>query len=363
MSCYKSINTLYNAVKNYLDSVNDKNNASIIFSFNGTGKTRLSNNFSDLNANQEFLKVLSYNVFFEDYFSWNNDNLILNLTDSWIKDLILKQELQFEIINNFQTILNTKLEPNFDDLKNGNIFFNILTGDDNTQDNIKISRGEESMFIWIIFYTVLETAINSLNSNKENRPTDFFNSLEYIIIDDPVSSLDDTRLVTLAVSLIDLVGNYKGDKKLKFLITTHHALFYNIFYSSFKFENFKRITQILSKENYKFKLESIKDAPFSYHHDIILKIQNAIDKNKLEKFHFNLFRTLLEKTSSFIGFKKWEECINIDQKTQIVKLLNSFSHDKLIDLEYKKLKNEYKYLFEKAFKQFIKDYKFNSLKH
>ena len=358
MSSYKTIQTLYNSVKSNLDSINDKNNASIIFSFNGVGKTRLSNEFSNLDNDVDFLRVLSYNAFFEDYFNWDNERLILILEDSWIKDLILKQELQFEIINNFQTILNTKLEPNFEiDLKG--IAFSLPTGDDNNQDHIKISRGEESMFIWIVFYTVLETAINSLNSKEDDRPTDFFNNLEYIVIDDPVSSLDDTKLITLAVSLIDLIENYKGDKKLKFLITTHHALFYNIFYSSFKFDNFKRITQILSKENYKFKLTPINDSPFSYHHDLISKIQIAINENKLEKYHFNLFRTLLEKTSSFVGFEKWENCITINKKTEIVRLLNSFSHDRLIDLESKKLKEEHKDLFKEAFNQFIEDYKFN----
>ena len=53
MTEFNSIQALYNNVKNELDSVTDNNSASIIFSFNGAGKTRLSNGFSNLNNAEE----------------------------------------------------------------------------------------------------------------------------------------------------------------------------------------------------------------------------------------------------------------------------------------------------------------------
>jgi len=352
---FTSIQTLYNNVKNELDSVTDNNSASIIFSFNGAGKTRLSNEFCNLNDTDENLKVLCYNAFFEDFFSWDNENYILNLNPSWIRDLIKSQELETQIIKNFNNISNTKIEPSFNkDMSE--ISFNIPTGDETAQENIKISRGEESTFIWIVFYTILESAIDSLNAKKDDRPTDFFNHLEYIIVDDPVSSLDDTRLITLAVNLIGLIKEYK-EKNLKFLITTHHALFYNIFYCSFKFENFKRFTKVLSKENFKFKLDKMKDSPFSYHHDVILKIQKAVSSDSVEKYHFNLFRALLEKTSSFLGLGNFENCIIGEKKEEIVRLLHSYSHNKLIETEFKELPEEHKNLFKLAFNDFIKEFK------
>jgi hypothetical protein len=355
MTEFNSIQTLYNNVKSELDSVTDNNSASIIFSFNGAGKTRLSNEFRNLNDAEENLKVLCYNAFFEDYFFWDNEEYILNLNPSWVRDLIKSQELETQIIKNFNNILNTKIEPSFDkDMSK--ISFNIPTGDETAQENIKISRGEESTFVWIVFYTILESAIDSLNTKEENRPTDFFNHLEYIIIDDPVSSLDDTRLITLAVNLIGLIKEYKK-KNLKFLITTHHALFYNIFYCSFKFENFKRNTKILSKDNLKFKLDKMKDSPFSYHHDVILKIQKAVNSDSIEKYNFNLFRALLEKTSSFLGLGNFENCIIGEKKEEIVRLLHSYSHNKLIETEFKELPDEHKKLFKLAFNNFIKEFR------
>lgn len=49
---------------------------------------------------------------------------------------------------------------------------------------------------------------------KEDRATDIFNNLEYIIIDDPVSSIDDTRIITLAIGIIKLIkSNYQSRVK------------------------------------------------------------------------------------------------------------------------------------------------------
>jgi hypothetical protein len=354
MTEFNSIQTLYNNVKSELDSVNDNNSASIIFSFNGAGKTRLSNEFRNLNDTEENLKVLCYNAFFEDYFFWDNENYVLNLNPSWVRDLIKTQELETQIIKNFNNILNTKIEPSFNKDMSG-ISFNIPTGDETAQENIKISRGEESTFIWIVFYTIMESAIDSLNTKEEDRPTDFFNHLEYIIVDDPVSSLDDTRLITLAVNFIGLIKEYK-EKNLKFLITTHHALFYNIFYCS-KIKNLIRHTKILSKVDFKFKLIPSNNSPFSYHHDVILKLQKAVSSDNIEKYHFNLFRALLEKTSNFLGLGNFENCIIGDKKEEIIRLLHSYSHNKLIETEFKELPDEHKNLFKLAFNDFIKEFK------
>ena len=142
MTEFNTIQALYNSIKNELDSVSDKNSISIIYSFNGAGKTRISNKFSELNDEEENLKVLCYNAFLEDYFKWDNENYILKINPkSWIVKLINEQGLEKNIINNFQNLITTKIEPSLD-LQKGEIYFNIPTGDETAQENIKISRGE-----------------------------------------------------------------------------------------------------------------------------------------------------------------------------------------------------------------------------
>lgn len=357
MSEFNSIQTLYNNLKSVFDSSSEKNNISIIYSFNGVGKTRLSQEFIKLNENNEIdkIKVLCYNAFLEDYFYWDNENYILRISNSWITQLIIDQGLEKQIANNFKNILNTKIEPYFD-LNNGEIIFNIPSGDDDSKSGIKISRGEESIFIWSVFNTILENIIDILN--EKDTSNNMFDELKYVIIDDPVSSLDDTKLITLTINLIENIKSYQGKSKLNFLIMTHHSLFYNIFYNSFKNNNFfNSKTYILTKYNSKFKLEKIKDTPFSYHLSVLSEIKKAIDSMEIKKYHFNLFRSLLEKTSNFLGFSRWENCVVGDKKEEIIKCLNLNSHNRLSDFEYKELSDEQKDLFIMAFNNFIKEFK------
>jgi wobble nucleotide-excising tRNase len=101
-------------------------------------------------------------------------------------------------------------------------------------ERIKISKGEESNFVWSVFYTLLEQVVSTLNENDTtNRPTDKFDSLEYVFIDDPVSSLDDSHLIELAVDLATLIKNsaYIEGNGLRFIITTHSPLFYNVLHN------------------------------------------------------------------------------------------------------------------------------------
>lgn len=61
-------------------------------------------------------------------------------------------------------------------------------------------------------------------------------SLEYVFIDDPVSSLDDSHLIALAVDLAGLIKRrfiFSDGKGLKFVVTTHSPLFYNVLYNEF----------------------------------------------------------------------------------------------------------------------------------
>lgn len=184
---YKSINGVYKKIKNDIDCTDKDNNNNIniitLYANNGIGKTRLSKYFQESFSNQ----TLCYNAFFEDFFSWDNDNCLLKVyKNSWVLDLISEHGLNGKIIDNFKVFTGTKIEPDIDNAT-GNIVFRIPGNNRSNQNEIKISRGEESIFIWSVFYTVLETVIEILNENEEDRATDIFNNIKYVIIDDPVS--------------------------------------------------------------------------------------------------------------------------------------------------------------------------------
>ena len=116
------------------------------------------------------------------------------------------------------------------------IIFSIDRGNDERIDNIKISKGEESCLIWCVFYSLLKEIVETLNiPEAEYRSTNQFDSLRYIFIDDPVSSLDENHLIELAVNIAETIKSSQSN--LKFIITTHNPLFYNVLYNEFNNSN------------------------------------------------------------------------------------------------------------------------------
>ena len=235
----------------------------LIYAFNGMGKTRLSREFKTLIApkhvaegdelDQPRIKVLYYNAFTEDLFYWDNDltedtKPKLKIQPNSFTEWVLKEQGQDQnIIAKFQHYTNKKLTPRFNAEYNvigaedkkvtikafTEVTFSLERGNDEHFGNLKISKGEESCFIWSIFYALLELAIDVLNEPEPSkRENNAFDRLEYVFIDDPVSSLDENHLIELAVDLAQLIKSNKSD--VKFIITTHNPLFYNVLHNELK---------------------------------------------------------------------------------------------------------------------------------
>jgi hypothetical protein len=338
----------------------DKYQTIAIYAYNATGKTRLSNIISEQNIDSEegdeTVKVFCYNSHFEDIFVWDNENLILKFdTNNRLIQLVIEQGLENNIVDNFKELVSNNIEPNFD-YNSGVVTFVIASGDDNNDTNIKISRGEERMVVWSFFYTIMEQAIAALNDDEENRTTNIFDNLEYLIIDDPISSIDDTKIIKMAVNLTQLIQSCKSP--IKTLITTHHPLFYNVIVNALNLKSGKSNALLLSKENYRFVITGQGDSPFAYHLTLYKVIKQAIDTEKIEKYHYNLFRNLLEKTANFLGYNLWSDCLDNDNRNEFTRILNLYSHSKISDLEAKKISNEDKNLFTNVFNNFIEKYNF-----
>lgn len=351
------LKVIYNEIYNDFNNNSEKIKIDLLYAFNGTGKTRLSRIFSKLQEN----KVLCFNSMFQDEFVWNNNYSFLTIDkNSWIVKFIQDQGLENRIEDNFQMFCNDTICP-YIDLDLGIIEFSAKTLN-GYEDNIKISKAEESIFIWTVFYTFIDSMIYELKEEKDNRSTDVFDNIEYIIIDDPVSSVDDIKIMNIAIKLYELIeriNEIKTNKKQSILITTHHALFYNTIYNLFNrinYINFKSF--VLTKKEYCYFLEKKGDSPFGYHLVLIDKIYNAIKEDSIEKNHFNMFRILLEKTSNYFGYKKYEDClVDSDYKKEIIKLINLYSHGNLPEFEYSDLTDEEKIIFKSAFNDFLNRYK------
>ena len=353
---FDDLEKVFDEIKNDLDIVTDKIKIDLIYAFNGTGKTRISRLFKD--SLDE--KVLCFNSMFQDEFYWDNEKSILIINkNSWIAKFVIDQGLENTIESNFKLFCDNTVEASLD-LELGIVEFRAKTID-GYDENIKISKAEESLFIWSIFYTFVDSMIYELNETEENRSTDIFNSIEYLIIDDPVSSIDDIKILNIAVKIFDLIERFNNisSKKPSILITTHHALFYNSIYNLFNRANYISFkSYILDKKNYNYSLNKKGDSPFGYHLILVDKIKKAIDNSELEKIHFNMFRILLEKTANYFGYKKYDECLpEKEYKKEIIKLISLYSHGSLPEFEYSELTDHEKEMFIDAFNDFVNYYK------
>lgn len=210
------------------------------------------------------------------------------------------------------------------------VAFSFERGDDEISKNIKISKGEESLFIWCVFYSIFEQVIEELNNEFEEREFDEqFEELEYIFIDDPVTSLDENHLIELAVDLATLIKSSKSD--VKFVITTHNPLFYNVLFNEFSREKKTKKYVLKKYEDGTFELQNqSNDSPFSYHLFLKHEIEKALDTGEIHKYHFNYLRNILEKTSTFFGKANWSELLPKNPNGRVnpyeTRIINISSH-------------------------------------
>lgn len=344
-----------------------KHQVQLIYAFNGTGKTRLSLAFKELVSPKEEdnpTKIVYYNAFTEDLFHWDNDlqgdkerKLCIkpnNFTD-WIFNELGNEN---NITSIFQHYTSKNLTPIFNEGYT-EVRFSIPEGDHQNVQHIKISKGEESCFIWSIFYSFFKEIVETLNiSEEEDRPTKIFDKLEYIFIDDPVSSLDDNHLIELAVDTATLIKKSKSN--LKFIITTHNPLFYNVLYNELeisKKKNSRSAYMLTKNEEQTFNLEEKKgdsNRSFSYHLFLKQTIADAINEGTIQRYHFTLLRNLYEKTASFLGYERWSELLPFDSRDSYYKrIINFTSHSTLSDTSVAEPTDQEKKTLEYLFNHLI----------
>lgn len=366
------------------EQIRDKNKkVQLIYAFNGIGKTRLSREFKSLvesNISDEpdvkdfkiiEKEILYYNAFTEDLFYWDNDLKFdsepkLRIQPNAFTKWILKEQGQeINIASKFQKYTDSKLTPNFNETFT-EVKFSYERGNDDSDLNVKISKGEESNFVWCVFFTLIEEIFEMLEENTEDI------KLKYVFIDDPVTSLDDSHLIHLAVDLAQLVK--KSTKYgLKFVITTHNPLFYNVLHNQFQISD-EENGYNRNRDIERFRLEKFddgtftlvkqtSDSPFSYHLYLIKEIEKAIETDELRKYHFNFLRNILEKTATFLGYKGSSELLpkNHEGKPDPydVRMINISSHSKHSGEEVAKLSKNEKDSIERIYNHLISKYSYS----
>lgn len=349
------------------DFDNDTVNFVLLYAYNGTGKTRLSMAFKERgkvlaarNRNPAGRDTIYFNAFTEDLFTWDNDLA----SDS---RRVLKMNAGSKFFDGFKDLaLDDKIREylyryaNFDfviDYDNWEIsFFNTIEG--RVSENIKVSRGEERIFVWCVFMAILQLIFDNAEA---------YQWVRYIYIDDPISSLDDNNAIMIASDLAKLLvpnvrkENEEGDiVKRSVIISSHHSLFFNVVHNELKNKGTKSYLLNRRKDSDKYTLRSTDDTPFLHHVAMLSEIQKAATDNKLYTYHFNMLRSILEKTSTFFGYNDFSSCITgIDDEVLYSRALNLLSHGKHAMYEPKEMGEQTAELFKKVLEGFLTRYSFD----
>ena len=334
----------------------------LIFAHNGTGKTRLSMAFKDLGKQDNSRDTLYFNAFTEDLFFWDNDldndtDRVLVLNDySHFFDGIEKLEMETRIRPFVQKYVDFdfritkekhRKEADKEEIERWEVSFFLP---ENPDENIKVSRGEEHIFIWCFFLAILQLSLDK----EDGSPYEW---VEYVYIDDPISSLDDNYAVSVAHNLAKLFRSYNGP--IRFIVSTHHGLFFNVLCNELQ----RAPRYLLSKNTFdKYYFIELEGDTASLYHVAMLKVlKDTLDNNEpLYPYHFNILRNIMEKTANFHGLAGFKKCIELEDAEFYERLIPVLNHGGYSVFEPKEMLPENKANFEMVLKKLLDTYPFHS---
>ena len=159
-----------------------------------------------------------------------------------------------------------------------------------TEDGIKISRGEENIFIWCFFLAIVQLALDGAEA---------YDWVKYVYIDDPISSMDEQNAIAVATHLARMLKKEDSTPE-DVVISTHHTLFFNVLFNELKASD--QVFSVPGSSSRRLL------APQHGRHAILPSCGRAdIDLYEVERsgeiytHHFNMLRAIMEKTASFHG--------------------------------------------------------------
>lgn len=369
---YQSLRTLVTRFRSDLSDIP----VLLIFAYNRTGKTRLSMAFKDVGKRKTksaqnprgIADTLYFNAFTEDLFVWEND-----LDGDSVRHLTLNSASRF-----FTALTELALDETIDGYlkRYTDIDFDIdytawkVSFRKGDQDNIKVSRGEQNIFIWCLFMAMCERMLDGHESYQTHK---------FIYIDDPISSLDDNNAISMACDLAKLLRraarrtDSAGEPApIKVVFSSHHALFYNVMCNELGRRidgeaaiRHKRYFLHRSIGEDRFTLRATEDAPFYHHVATLAELQRAADPvtGTLYTFHFNALRSVMEKTAAFFGHPSMAFCLqslnNEEDRALFNRALNLLSHGQYAIHEPTEMGEDNKALFRRILNDFISRFEFS----
>ena len=341
----------------------------LMYAFNATGKTQLSVAYKNATKQDDGSHTgVYYNAYSEDLFVWDNDeenhgaNVRLTVLPSSLSKFhaSMTEDNVRDKLNAYKPKFGFAFGPYEDDPEKGIesiSFFIPNQNPDLPQPPIKISRGEERVFVWCFFLALFE-----VEGWADKQASHFF-------IDDPVSSLDDHNIFVTAATLYDLIEKQFETRKI--IVTTHHLGLFSILSDwitkgekSDKFKkNNKPLYQlrILSSKSGALELESCRNDVFLYHLRVLQVLSLARGANEVRAYHFAMLRQVLENVASFLGVGQFSYVLNqigITEPNRVADIVNALSHKKVYYYESDIVVPDNLSIFEEVMTGLQEKYKF-----
>lgn len=309
-------------------------NIFLIYAFNSTGKTRLSVEYKETARNADGHQTgVYYNAFSEDLFVWDNEHTKLNIVPSSLNQYhsqlnerdVMEKLKPYNPKYDFRFQIHDNPEQGFDSIS-------FFMKEDEEQFPVKISRGEERIFIWCFFLALIEV------DNWTGEQNDYF------FIDDPVSSMDDHNIFITAFTLMNLIEKHFEKKKI--IITTHHIGLATIlsdwlskgekadkFKATWRGEKNKYKISILEKIGNQYELSNPRNSVLLYHLRVLQILDTAIQEDSLEVYHLALLRQVLENIASFLGVGQFQYVLQqigfTEESGRMADIINALTHQKI----------------------------------
>ncbi len=328
----------------------------LLYAYNGTGKTRLSMAFKDLGKNDDARDTLYFNAFTEDLFNWDND-----LQNDRERVLKINKDSRFfaglgelEMDNRVRPLLSRYADFDFRiDTTEWEVSFSREMEVDGTRtvvEDIKVSRGEENIFVWCFFLAIVQLVLDGAEAYKW---------VKYVYIDDPISSLDEQNAIVVANHLAQILLNAKNPPKT--VVSSHHTLFFNVLGNEFGKKANRHFLGKGTGETY--LLRDTGNTPFFHHVASLRELCEAAESGELRTYHFNMMRAIMEKTASFHGYGNFADCIlpaeDDPDKTLYARVVNIMSHGNYSLYEPVDMMDENKAIFRKVLSDFRQHFPFN----
>lgn len=109
-----------------------------------------------------------------------------------------------------------------------------------------------------------------------------------------------------------------------------------------------------------YTLQNTDDTPFFHHVALLSQLKQVAEAEKIDTYHFNTLRSIMEKTSSFFGFNDFGKCIHgIDDQVLFERALNLLSHGAYSIYNPVPMGTDTKDLFKRILCGFLKKYQFD----